>query len=249
MQLPASYIVKFQKGPDLEHFELGDKYDLLLDYGHRATVTLTTLVGFESDEEVGNDSFIGALATIADKDDLIFLSKRYYVLSRHHEVPAAKNKPGSEPDIYPGIQNDVVPFDVQIQIERILEQKMNTSGTGTEGISPRFEVKEFALSDGTLRYYAQAQWISKKGSPDESNVGLAAWIAAKPTLHILAVEGNTSGYGGLPELLNVVDLGDGKIGLIVSITGADSNSTNLVQYHDGANLRDMKVLQSISVGE
>jgi len=41
---------------------------LLLDYGKIATVTLTTLVGTETDEQVGNDSFIGALATLDDED-------------------------------------------------------------------------------------------------------------------------------------------------------------------------------------
>jgi hypothetical protein len=64
VKLPASYIAQFQNGPNAEHFVLGDKYDLILDGNSVVTVTLTTLVGAESDEGVGNDSFIGALATL-----------------------------------------------------------------------------------------------------------------------------------------------------------------------------------------
>src|SRR5438093_2839009 len=47
VKLPASYIAQFQKGPNAEHFALGDKYDLIVD-NSIATVTLTTLVGFEA---------------------------------------------------------------------------------------------------------------------------------------------------------------------------------------------------------
>jgi len=49
VQLPASYIAQFQRGPSAERFAIGDRYDLLLDYGKIATVTLTTLVGSEMD--------------------------------------------------------------------------------------------------------------------------------------------------------------------------------------------------------
>ena len=57
VQLPASYLAQFQKGPGAERFAVGDRYDLLVGYGKFATVTLTTLVGSEMDEEVGNDCF------------------------------------------------------------------------------------------------------------------------------------------------------------------------------------------------
>jgi hypothetical protein len=76
VKLPLSYIAQFQQSPGAEHFSVGDKYDLLLDSGSVVTVTLTTLVGFESDEGVGNDSFIGALATVdKDKESWLYFSR------------------------------------------------------------------------------------------------------------------------------------------------------------------------------
>src|ERR1700686_277595 len=43
--LPASYVAGFQKRPGAEQFAVGDRYDLLLDSGKVATITLTRLVG------------------------------------------------------------------------------------------------------------------------------------------------------------------------------------------------------------
>ena len=60
MVLPVSSVAGFQEEPGAEHFAIGDRYDLLLDGGRVATITLATVVGFESDEFVGNYSYIGA---------------------------------------------------------------------------------------------------------------------------------------------------------------------------------------------
>jgi hypothetical protein len=69
--LPASYVTQFQKGPAAEHFAIGDRYDLLLGNGIIRTIKLTTLVGCETDEAIGNDSYLGALGTVEDKDALL----------------------------------------------------------------------------------------------------------------------------------------------------------------------------------
>ena len=53
----------------------------------------------------------------------------------------------------------------------------------------------------------------------------------------------------LPELLNAVNLGDGRIALIVNLIGTDGRSLLLYEYRDGATLAEMRVLQSISAGE
>ena len=45
VKLPASYIAQFQKGPNMEHFALGDKYDVVQDGSSILTVTVTTLSG------------------------------------------------------------------------------------------------------------------------------------------------------------------------------------------------------------
>jgi hypothetical protein len=56
VKLPASYIAHFQKAPNMEHFALGDKYDVVQDGSSILTVTVTTLIGFESDE--GGQRFV-----------------------------------------------------------------------------------------------------------------------------------------------------------------------------------------------
>jgi len=56
VELPSSYIAQFQNRPSAERFKIGDEYDLILGNGETVPIILTTLIGFESDEQVGNDS-------------------------------------------------------------------------------------------------------------------------------------------------------------------------------------------------
>ena len=157
VELPASYIARFQATPNAEHFALGDRYDLLLGNGIITMVKLTTLVGC------------------------------------------------------------------------------------------------LHLADGSLRYDVRAQWkIGKKPGGAPTQV-LGAWLAPIPTLHILAVEEPMPtiavGPGDLPELLNVIDLGAGKVGLIVNLMYGESTQLELVEYRDGATVKDMSQFQSIAFGE
>ena len=56
--------------------------------------------------------------------------------------------------------------------------------------------------------------------------------------------------GGEPlKLLNVVDLGGGRTGIIVQLTGGDSEALNVLEYRDAISLRQMPALQSVSIGE
>jgi hypothetical protein len=74
------------------------------------------------------------------------------------------------------------------------------------------------------------------------------WIAPPPTLHVLAVESG-AGFEYLPDLLNLIDLGGGNAGIIVSEHGGDSASLSLAEYRDGMDLGQMRTLQSIGSGE
>ena len=85
VELPASYVARYQQTAAAEHFSLGDQYDLLAGDGRAVAVTLTTLVGTEGDEEVGNDSYIGALGTVADRD-IGYLRKQYFAVRRHRSL-------------------------------------------------------------------------------------------------------------------------------------------------------------------
>ncbi|HZW81093.1 MAG TPA: hypothetical protein VFF50_11530 [Candidatus Deferrimicrobiaceae bacterium] len=260
VELPSDYIAQFLKLPGAEHFALGDKFDLLLDYGTVATVTLTTLVGSEGDEGTGNDSFIGALVTV-NEQDLMYLSKDIYVLRPHRELAAGKSKPAPNPNaVCAGIQGEPVQFDIQKQILALLNERIKSTATQSErqqaeNISPTFVAQAFRLADGTLRYYARVAWSSGEEQTEswKTVYALGAWIAPSPTLHILALEQRTSLYAGLvsvlPTLINVVDLGGGRTGLVTETSGEDSHSLDLVEYRDGVSLRDMRSLQSIGAGE
>jgi hypothetical protein len=120
-------------------------------------------------------------------------------------------------------------------------------------VSPVFDVRSFQIADGTLRYYARAEWKWGRTDDRNSHYALAAWIAAGPNLRILALQSSTSPYDGLdnllPCLLNVVDLGGGRTGIMISVEGLDSTSTRLLEYRDGLDFQHMRVLQMIAAGE
>lgn len=259
VELPASYIAGFQKTPNAEHFAIGDRYDLLLGSGIVATIKLTTLVGCETDEEVGNDSFIGALGTV-EKNDFLVFTKDYYAVRRHQEPPSgeAKPKPKTTAELlkFAHLRNELVRFGVQRQIAVLLSERLKMEANEAvrhraELASLAFDVKPFSVADGSLRYYVRAEWKSGRDKQGRPSYALAAWIAPLPTLHILAVETQNTApdAGELPELFNVVDLGDGRTGIIVQLLGGDSRALDLLEYRDGISLLKMRVLQSIGTGE
>lgn len=253
-KLPWAYVAKLQNAPDAEHFKMGDMYDLLLDQGKVAPVTLTTMIGTEGDEEVGNDSYIGALATLANPDDVMYMTREYYVIrGQDGPVPASLEIN----DVHAGLERDPVRFDIQSEIVALLTQRARTEATEAQRaeidrISPIVAIQAFRLSDGTLRYYAGAAWNHEENNQFRTVYALGAWISPAPKLHLLEVQHRTSGYDGgidLPHLLNVVDLGGGRTGIILSVGGEDSSSTKLVEYRDGLDFQHMRVLQSLDAGE
>jgi hypothetical protein len=258
VELPASYIARFQQKSNAEHFAIGDRYDLLLGNGTVATIKLTTLVGCETDEQVGNDSFIGALGTVEKTDSLVF-TKNYYAVRRHQELPPnQKPKTTAEYLKYAHLDDGPVRFDLETRIAEVLNERMKIEATDPEqrlagNVAPAFKVQPFHVADGSLRYYVRAEWKSGKEPEGTPTFVLAAWMTPVPRLHILSVEKRTSPYdgieNGLPELLNVVDLGEASTAIIVHISGLDSTQLRLAEYRDGPNIKGMRVLQSIGTGE
>jgi hypothetical protein len=217
------------------------------------------LVGCETDEGVGNDSFIGALGTVEKGDALVF-TKDYYAIRRHREPQSDGTKPKTTAEYlkYAGLRHQPIPFDIETRIAEIFNLRMKMEATDAErrvagNVSPAFKVQRFQVADGSLRYYVRAEWKSGKEPKGTRSYLLAAWMTPRPTLHILAVEKRTSPYdgieSGLPDLRNVVDLGDGRTGIIIDIMGLDSTELRLAEYRDGANIKDMRVMQSIGTGE
>jgi hypothetical protein len=256
VELPSNYVTQFQNRPNAEHFQVGDEYDLIVGNDGIVPITLTTLVGFESDEQVGNDSYIGALATVKNSDYLLY-SKGYYAV-RHHQEPAIGPlpRPGVNPT-FASLLDAPARFDTQTAIASLLTERMKMTATAAEQrqaamVSPAFEVQTFRLSGGALRYYARAEWKVSANPEAKSIYALGAWITSRPSLQIVAVEKRTSSYdfqSELPRLLNVLDLGGGRTGLVVGIQGEDSRALELVEYRDGADLGHMHRFQWIGEGE
>ncbi len=255
LKLPAGYVAQFQKQPRMEHFALGDQYDVVEGRSSFLTATVTTLVGFESDEGVGNDSFIGALLTLEkDKQDWLMYSPSYVAVRRHRKFQDGEGKASERsPLVTASLLNEPLRFDIQREIVDLLTARMKATATDlqrhdAESVPPVFAVQQFDLADGGRRYYARAAWRSGKGSRTKLIYGLGAWITPLPVLRVLAVE-TEAGFEYLPNLLNVIDLGRGRVGIIVSEHGDDSASLSIVEYRDGMTLGEMPVLQSIGSAE
>ncbi|MGH9736811.1 MAG: hypothetical protein ACRD8A_19750 [Candidatus Acidiferrales bacterium] len=253
VELPTNYIANFLREPNAYRFDLGEEYDVLAG-GDAISVKLTTLVGTEGDEGVGNDSYIGALATVVGECSL-FGTNEYYVVRRHRDPVCGSPRQAWPGGVFPTrfaeLMHDPVRFDVQTQIVALLTQRMTSIASepqrhAAEGHSPAFSVQPFRVADGSLRYYAIARWKSG-ANPAPSDFSLGAWLVPAPTLRLLAVEANQN--VDLPHILNVADLGGGRTGIILGNGGEDSASTDLVEYQDGLDVAHMRNLQSIAAGE
>ena len=248
--LPESYTVQFQNGRDAEAFKLGDEYDLLVGDGTVTKFKLTTLVGFQSDEFVGNDSYIGALGTL-DRPDTLLFQPDYYVVRRHDSgrVPAAAPNGAS-------LLKTTVPFDGQAQIVAVLGERLKSDTSisvseAARNAPPAFVIQAFTLADGSLRYHVQAEWRAGRERGYQLLHSFAAWMAPEPKLRIVATDRLTFGSDAVGEqnLLNVVDLGDGRTGIILRVLRGESIGLRLVEYQEGAGLAGMPVLQTISFAE
>ncbi|MGC1107603.1 MAG: hypothetical protein WA876_13800 [Candidatus Acidiferrales bacterium] len=256
--LPAKYMSELQSQPNAVPFALGDKYLVLGGNGLEVPVTLRTLTGEAADEGVGNDSYIGALAT-TDRQDALWFANDYCVVRRLTE-PLSIPKPPFKPiTAYAGLWDEPVRFNTMAQIVKLLTERMMAMASEKEraaaaNVSPAVEVQQFRIAGGELRYYARAEWNSGRhwhGIP-LPDYALGAWLMTEPELRVLAIEKSTGGIGfddELPRLLNVVDLGDGRTGMILSVNGQESGYTNVLEYRDGLDVKHMTMLQSVGGGE
>ena len=274
-ELSPDYTARLPRKPGMERFRPGDQYDLLMGDGRSTTVTLTTPVGYVSDDEDDDPSYIGALAKVNDVSALLG-TRGYYALRRRSPneqsareslpPPAAGPKPragvfDSPPErdsrIFASLVDEPVRFDLETQIEALLTGRLQESASDTQkreigSIAPKLAVQTFRLADGSLRYYARVEWRKDDTPQATPEAAFGAWIAPGPVLHIMAVEQPTSPYGflyELPTLLNVIDLGDGTTGIIADISGPGDSALGLWEYRDGADLGHMRLFQSLTMDE
>jgi hypothetical protein len=244
--LPEPYVARMQNRPGAVHFGIGDKYDIVVDGNLVRSATITKLVGWIGDEGVGNESYIGAIVNL-DRPE-IPLSQDWFVARRHIEIPPGPHTSMSPP--HAQLLKEPVPFDIQTQIASIMKQRMRMMAdppvrAAAEKVAPAFTVQSFSLADGRIRYYVRCEWHVGKGFL------FGAWLAPQPALHIVGVERRTASYGfetDLPNLLNVLDLGDGRTAIVLSSSGEDSEYLGLLEYHDGG-WHKMHQLQAMSAGE
>jgi hypothetical protein len=227
--LLPSYIAQFQRRVGATRFAVGDRYDLLTDGSFLQTATVTKLLGWIGDEGVGNESYVGAMATL--ERTTVPLSDDWFAARKHVDV----SRPG------PGharLSNEPVAFDIQANIISVV-------GERTRGLM--INVQQFTVADGTLRYYVR---YGRQQSPDKF-AGGAAWLSPSPALHVLGREEQTSDYSfddALPQLRNVLDFGDGRTAIIVEAWGEDSHVVSLLEYRDGSSAK-MRTLQTLAHGE
>jgi len=247
--LPKNIIARFQRDPKVEQFAIGDRYDLLLDGGRVASMSLTALVGFKSDEFVGNDSYIGAIGLVSG-DDLSRLTMDYYAVRRHRR-PA---EPGAAMTARPSsarlVKAPVVPS-VTGSMATLLGDRLKAAGmhsaAGATAISI-VRAQSFTTTRGDPRYFVVGQLGSGRACRT-----IDAWLGAAPVLHVIATETVVDGCDGTmangTTLLNVVDLGAGRTGLVVLQRGGDGMALQLIEYSDGLDLPHMRKWQTISFGE
>jgi hypothetical protein len=264
-ELTANYVAQLPRQAGAERFRVGDQYDLRLGDGRIATVTLTTLVGYVSDDEDDDPSYIGALAKVNEPTALVG-KRSYYALQRHDsskaasrklEPTAASSSLNPESGTFASLFEEPVRLDLEMQIAALVSERMRMMATAEEqsrakNLAPTLAVQAFRLADGGLRYYARAEWRRDDEAEGLPTFALGAWIAPAPELRILAVEEITSPYGfvdELPDLLNVVDLGGGRTGIIVNIFGPGDSKLGLWEYRDGADLSRMRLFQSLVMDE
>lgn len=236
---------RFQAGPGKWRFALGDHYRLLMGQGNVLPVVLSTLVGCETDEAVGNDSYVGAVAQTAGPQPWL-TTPDYYVIEPADQPPPSTSQAR--------LIQEPVPFEVERQIASKLEAVFShqKSPPQVQPDSLAFHVQPLQLAGGDIRYYVRAEWKLLHPKAPNTVFSIGIWMSPSPELRVLATEPQESPYGfgsDLPALLNAVDLAGGKTGLIISQSFEDSNSLDLVIYRDGANVKSMVTLQSIGMGE
>jgi hypothetical protein len=249
--LPASSVAVFQDEPGAEHFATGDRYDLLLDGGRVATITLATLVGFESDEFVGNDSYIGGLGTVAT-GDLPFFTSDYYAVRHYNTTPRAGSTPRpGQRTLVASLGKGPVPLNIRTRAASLIRERLRTDAfyarAAEQSLPSIKDVQSFTLTGGGRRYYVRAELRS-----GAECVSIGAWLAPTPALHLIAAQERgclRDFWPEAPRLLNVVGLDGDRTGLIFSFEGGDGSALKLLEYRDGVDVTDMPSLQSISFAE
>ena len=211
-----------------EPFRIGDRYDVLTADGGAVPMTLTSFVKFHTDEGVGNDSYIGALGRITTPD-LAKLRGNYFVVRRRDGPTMVR---GSRAGL---TEARVPPAGLTPKLLEIV------------GAAKLIAAQPFTTAAGEARQLI----IAGVGAGPECRTRVA-WLTGQPESRVVGTEdrpfcGSTL-YAGL-RLRAVIDMGNGRTGLVIVLSGAGGRAVKLVEYVDGSKLADMRVWQTLSVGD
>lgn len=264
--LPTEYVDSLVP-PSRRVFHRGDRFELLTGNGSPTPITLTDLVGFLGDEDVGNVSYVGAMATVP-ASALQSVTRNNYVV-RPAGAHATASVAGSR----------IVRVDVPKATQAVIVAQLQALAARGDANAPVFEgpmadmmaefrletqvkaqsdaqhdsltiddITAFRLADGQLRYYVRARFAPG----DECSTMYSAFVTPTPSLHVVAADVRRceSDMGKeMEQLLNVVDLGNGEAALVTHMFGGDGFGMDLWKFRDGASLFQMCHVQGVSQGE
>lgn len=248
--LASGHVRRFQTARGAERFSIGDQYDLLLGNGRVSSVTLTRYVGFLSDEEVGNESYIGALARVPEADRPFL--RGYQAVTRHQDDLGASTAPagasatpfaalaGTPAD---GRTTARVVADVRARIGRVTTSQLRPMAL--RGPATLESIQQFRTVGGAVRFLVSVTFDGCRA---------VALLGESPTPAFAVDEYaydrcDRAESGQPPRLVNVIDLGRTRTGLIVDQRGVAGLAISLVEYRDGRPLSKLPVLQLLAVGE
>lgn len=220
-----------------EQFTIGDRYDLLTGGGHVVAVTLTQLVACPGDEQVGNDSYIGAIAQVSAADLALLASNDYYVVvphQRRRRIPPA------------GIVDTSAAPEMRVAFSRVVRPFAGKAAPN--GRLSLLETQRVRPAAADTRWFVRA--IDRDST--RACTTIAAWITTQPSTRVVAADTLTCMFDfppAPPRLLNAVALGPGRTVLIVRFEGEDSMDTSVLEYSAGRTIRQMRAMWSVSAAE
>ena len=211
-----------------EPFKTGSRYEVLTADGRSVAMTLTSFVKFHTDESIGNQSYIGALGRVATPD-LAKLRGNYFVVRRPDSSATVRGTRA-------GLTEGPIPT-------RATTAKLLAIVGGDRLVA----AQSFTTAAGDARQLV----IATAGSGRACRTRIV-WLTGSSESRVLGSEemefcGGTA-YEGL-RLRAAVDMGRGRTGLVIVLSGSAGRTVMLVEYQDGAKLEDMRIWQSIGVGD
>jgi hypothetical protein len=236
VELPEADARAVLARPSGEHFDIGDRYQLSLDSGLVTTVTVTAFAGGIGMDT--NDSWIGAVA-VMPPNLVRYFTRDVYAVSRLASMNSAAGQSA--------VLNTAVDATVRARITDTVRNAM--SRVRPAAVSPwtftRVDIRPFRLANGDLRYHAIGVW----NGPGRRDIAMfVAWL--DDAFAIRQSQCSCPLGEAYPDgMVNVVTLGPGKTGMILSNLAPGSfTGFTLYEYQETAGGPKWILLQRLGAG-